>query len=114
MIIVGLIVGLAIGLVIGRLVEVVWVDSPKPEGPHEHKWVPVASDDKYQRSVPVGSGKIPQTLILKRCRCGETSTEFIDGKWTPDQLGINDETVAELLQILNEVAPHDQTTDPRT
>lgn len=70
--------------------------------PHEHRWVNVNVDQGWEDTLP-GGGKRPKTLLLKRCRCGAHDTEFIIGTWSREDLGIDDDTVRDLLALLNEI-----------
>lgn len=77
---------------------------------HEHQWISVSSSTDYIRKRLNSIGEpstMPYTLILQRCRCGANQTTEIDGHWTHEELGINDDTVRDLMALLNETGPAD-------
>jgi hypothetical protein len=78
---------------------------------HEHQWISVSANNSYVRHfTSAATGQPAQmeiTLVLRRCRCGAHDTVELDGKWTREELGINDETVRDLMRLLNETQPGD-------
>jgi hypothetical protein len=64
---------------------------------HGHRWIPVAID-----KVESGFRNEPDsTIVLRRCECGGYDTLRLDGSWTEDNVGINEETIRDLLLIAN-------------
>lgn len=64
---------------------------------HNHKWIPVAVDNveaQYRHEVNA-------TIILRRCECGGYDTLRLEGSWNEDNVGINEETIRDLLLIAN-------------
>lgn len=64
---------------------------------HDHKWIPVAIDHTES------SGRYDPdfTIILRRCECGGYDTLRLEGSWNEDNVGINEETIRDLLLIAN-------------
>lgn len=87
-------------------------DPPAPL-PHQHTWISVSSSNNYETvktnlktGERIGNG-LAVTLLLQRCRCGSHRTQTIDGKWTREELGIDDHVVADLMALLHETTPEE-------
>jgi hypothetical protein len=86
---------------------------PRPSAPptHQHTWISVSSSSNYESfrtniktGERVGAG-VPITLLLQRCRCGAHQTDTLNGRWTREELGIDDHVVADLMALLHETTP---------
>lgn len=77
---------------------------------HKHKWINVACDTGYERAWYDAMAKrctVARTMVLARCACGATDTFWLDGTWTESQLGIDAQTVSDLMRLLNETGLSD-------
>lgn len=85
---------------IGILVGMFLVSFRKPR-PHKHQWI-TTSSNVYTRSYLSGTKQVI-TLLLQRCTCSDHRTSELEGRWTREELGIDDKTVKDLLAMLNEI-----------
>ncbi len=58
---------------------------------HQHHWKNVACQPKKGYFT---------TYVLQRCDCGELCTLEVDGEWNDQQLGVIDNQIDELRQVL--------------
>ena len=85
----------------GMLARPLFMKRPGPPPPCQHLTFAIIAAQPVKVDLPPGyvNTSPPMTVILRRCSCGEHSTQMLNGTWTLHQLLLHRSEIDELERM---------------